>query len=109
MRRISHRVSHAAALSSLVCAALLALCLVACTDCEHLNALSYTADYDGGIFDGGAPLPVDGGLPSEVWLDEETCKEACDSATEHCSLLYTEWPDTDASTLVFRCYEPVCY
>jgi len=108
MERISETALRAFALLQLACAALLALGFAGCSDCEHLNALSYTADYDGGIFDGGAPLPEDGGLPAEVWLDEATCKEACDSSTEHCSLVYTEWPDTDASALVFRCYEPIC-
>ena len=86
----------------------LALGAIGCSDCDWLNGLSYTRDYDGGIFDGGAPLPPDGGYPDDVWLDTPTCERACDATTEHCSLYYPEWPDTDTETLMFLCYEPIC-
>jgi hypothetical protein len=104
MRRIFHMISLSAFLSVAS-----AFGLVGCSDCEQLNALSAVLDYDGGVFDGGPPLPVDGGLPEEVWLDTPTCQAVCGSISEHCSLYYEEWPDTDADTLVFLCYEPVCY
>lgn len=85
-----------------------ALFAAACSDCEELWAFSGAVDYDGGIFDGGPPLPADGGYPDEVWLDEETCLEVCDGDADRCALYYPYWPDTDTGALVFLCYEPVC-
>jgi hypothetical protein len=107
-RRSVGSVGSARSVRSLLFSSALALGVIGCTDCEELFRLSYSADYDGGVFDGGAPLPIDGGYPDEVWLDAATCAAACDAETEHCALYYPEWPDTDTSTLVFHCYEPVC-